>query len=98
MMDFNWIGFLIGSLAGCVFAAVFFAGLAWGMKIALRRSNPVAVLLPSAALRIAAVLAGGWAVATWLGIAAALGFAVAFIVLRAVLLAWVRGTVPTENA
>lgn len=97
-MGFNWMGLLVGSLAGCVFAVVFFGGLAWGMKIALRRANPAAVLLPSAALRIAAVLAGGWAVAAWLGIAGALGFAVAFIVLRTVLLAWLRAIAPAENA
>lgn len=98
MIDFSWMGLLVGSLAGCVFAVIFFAGLAWGMKLALRRANPAAVLLPSAVLRIGAVLAGGWAVAVWLGAAGALGFAVAFIVLRTVLLAWLRGITPVENA
>ncbi|MBV6271893.1 hypothetical protein KVP09_03050 [Alcaligenaceae bacterium CGII-47] len=97
MMSFSWMGFFVGLLAGCLFSMLFFAGLAWGMKIALRRANPAAVLFSSAALRIAAVLAGGWAVATWLGVAGALGFAVAFIVLRTVLLAWLRGSTLAQS-
>ena len=97
MTNFNWAGLLIGMLAGGVFAALFFAGLAWGMKLALRRTNPIAILLPSAVLRIAVVIAGGWAVAVWVGTVAAVSFAVAFIVFRTVLLAWMQVPSKTEG-
>ncbi|WP_108484325.1 ATP synthase subunit I [Oceaniglobus ichthyenteri] len=81
--DFPLFGF--GLLAGALAAALFFAGLAWGMRLALRAPRPVAVLLPSAALRIALLLGAGWWVATW-GVAAILGFALAFMVVRLILL------------
>ncbi|NYT77746.1 ATP synthase subunit AtpR [Alcaligenaceae bacterium] len=92
MINIDWSGFLLGMLMGLVFSALFFAGLAWGMKLALRRTNSAVVLLSSAALRIAALLAGGWLAAAWLGIAGAVGFAAAFIVLRTILLSRLRAT------
>ncbi len=95
MIDFNWAELVIGLLAGGVFAALFFAGLAWGMKLALQRTNPIAILLPSAVLRIALVIAGGWAVAVWVSTVAAVSYAVAFIVFRTILLAWVQ--VPSKT-
>ncbi len=90
MISVDWGAFLLGALIGCGFSALFFAGLAWGMKLALRRSSPVPVLLSSAALRIALLLAAGWGVAAWLGSAGVAGFAMAFIVLRTILLARLR--------
>ncbi len=90
MTSLDWTGFLIGVLAGGTLGALFFAGLAWSMKIALRRPHPAAILLPSAVLRIAGLLAGGWVVAASLGGAGALGFALAFIGLRTILLARIR--------
>lgn len=98
MTGFDWTGFLIGVLAGGALGALFFAGLAWGVKIALRRPHPTAILLPSAALRIAGLLAGGWAVAVWLGVEGALGFALAFIGLRTILLARIRAGLAKEAA
>lgn len=97
MTNVNWTGLLIGLLAGGVFGALFFAGLAWGMKFALRHTNPIVILLPSAVLRIAMVIAGGWAVAVWFGTVAALSFAVAFILFRTVLLAWFKVRPKTES-
>ncbi|MCC7326833.1 MAG: hypothetical protein IT521_08535 [Burkholderiales bacterium] len=96
MIGFDWSGLMIGTLAGGALGALFFAGLAWGMKVALRRPNPVAILLPSAAVRIAALLAGGWVIAAWLGVAGALGFALAFLGLRFILVARIRARMANE--
>ncbi|WP_281824862.1 ATP synthase subunit AtpR [Jannaschia rubra] len=85
----DWTLFAMGALAGAAAAAAFFGGLAVGVRMALRRRRPMAVLLPSAAIRIALLLTFGWWVAG-LGAVALAGFALAFMVLRVVLLATVR--------
>lgn len=92
MINIDWSGFLLGAFIGCAFSALFFWGLAVGMKLALGRPMSVIILLTSAALRIAILLTGGWWVAIWLGVAGAVGFAGAFIVLRTILLSQLRTT------
>ena len=82
--DIDWTLFAAGLLAGSFAGVLFFGGLAWGMRLALRATRPLMKLLPSAAIRIVLLLAGGWWVATW-GIAAVAGFASAFFALRLVL-------------
>lgn len=89
MITIDWTLLAIGLGAGAVAAALFFAGLGLGMRLALRTAHPLAVLLPSAALRIALLLAAGWWVAT-LGAVALLGYALAFFVVRLVLVAVLR--------
>ncbi|QYX55968.1 ATP synthase subunit I [Roseovarius sp. SCSIO 43702] len=91
----NWTLLAIGALAGSASGALYFAGLAWGMRLALRRARPAAVLMTSAAIRIALLLAAGWAIAQ-LGAAAIVGFALAFVVLRFLLVSAVR-TAPAER-
>ncbi len=98
MTSFDWTGLLIGTLAGGALGGLFFGGLAWGMKIALRRAHPTAILLPSAIVRIAVLLAGGWAVAEWLGVAGVLGFALGFLALRTIVLARIRAGLTKEAA
>lgn len=88
-IELDWSLFAIGLLAGSAAAVLYFAGLAWGMRLALRRARPVAVLLPSAALRIAALLAAGWWIAGQ-GAFALAGFALAFVAARVVLLIALR--------
>lgn len=92
MINVDWSGFLLGVLIGCGFSALFFWGLAVGMKLALGHPKSVIILLTSAVLRIAILLGGGWLVVGWLGIAGAVGFAGAFIVLRTILLGQLRAT------
>ncbi|QIE54209.1 ATP synthase subunit AtpR [Pikeienuella piscinae] len=87
VLDFGLFG--LGLLAGAMAAALFFAGLAWGMRLALRAARPVSVLLASAALRIALLLGVGWWVAAQ-GMAAGVGFALAFLAMRLALLATLR--------
>ncbi len=87
----DWTAFALGMLAGTGAGALYFAGLAWGMRLALRGPRPMAVLLPSAAIRIALLLAAGWGTAQ-LGAAAVAGFALAFLALRFFLIAAIRPT------
>jgi hypothetical protein len=94
MMTFDWIALALGAAAGAVTAALFFAGLALGMRLALRASRPTATLLASSTLRIAGLLAAGWLVAGQGGAAALAGFALAFLVVRTLAIALARRPVP----
>lgn len=89
MPEIDWTMFALGLLGGLAAGAFFFGGLALGMRLALRRARPMAVLLPSAALRIALLLAAGWWVAGQGGAALA-GFVLAFIGMRSAMLACLR--------
>ena len=89
MAGIDWIAVALGMLAGTAAGAAYFAGLAWGMRLALRSARPAAVLVPSAALRIALLLAAGWWTAL-LGTEALVGFALAFVALRFFLVAVIR--------
>lgn len=89
IVDIDWIAFSLGLLFGSAAATFFFAGLAWSVRVALRTARPMAVLLPSAVIRIAVLLAAGWWVAMH-GVVALAGFALAFTVLRFVLLVVMR--------
>lgn len=85
----DWGVFALGLLGGALAGALFFAGLAWGMRLALRTARPMSVLLPSAAIRIALLLAAGFWIAGLGGVALA-GFALGFLVLRLVMLSVLR--------
>ncbi len=85
----DWTSFALGLLAGTAAGALYFAGLAWGVRLALRRARGASILLLSAAVRIALLLAAGWGIAQ-LGVAALVGFAAAFLILRFFLVAAMR--------
>jgi len=89
IIEIDWTAFVFGAGAGLVVGTLFFAGLALGMRLALRVARPMAVLLPSSVIRIALLLATGWWIAGQ-GATALVGFALAFIALRFVLLASLR--------
>lgn len=89
MIGIDWIGFALGLAAGAAAGTLFFAGLAWGLRLALCSSRPGAVLLLSGALRIAALLGLGGLVAQ-AGAAALAGFALAFLATRIVAVALAR--------
>ena len=91
LQDFDYSLFGFGLVTGAAATALFLAGLAWGMRLALRSGRPVAVLLPSAALRIALLIGAGWWVAAQ-GLAAGAGFAVAFLAVRLVVTSAVSPT------
>lgn len=91
MPEIDWIMLVLGLLGGLAAVALFFGGLALGMRLALRRARPMVVLLPSAAIRIALLLVAVWWVAGQGGAALA-GFVIAFLVARFVLLSRMRST------
>lgn len=81
MTEIDWGALMIGLVVGTGVSALFFAGLAIGMRIAVRAARPTAVLLLSAGLRIALLLAVGWFVAQTGGWAF-FGFAASFLFMR----------------
>lgn len=89
MIVLDWTLLVPGLLAGAAAAGLFLAGLAAGIRLALRRARPSPVLFLSAALRIAAVLGLGWWIAG-LGAQALAGFALGFVLMRTLVLAVVR--------
>ncbi|ABV92186.1 ATP synthase F0F1, subunit [Dinoroseobacter shibae DFL 12 = DSM 16493] len=98
MIGLDWTLTGLGAFLGVLAGAAFFAGLAWGMRIALRRARPAPVLLLSAGLRIAALLAVGYWVAGEGGTSMLLGFAGGFLVARVCILMLARRPVPEEAA
>jgi hypothetical protein len=78
----DWMALLIGLASGAVMSAIFFAGLAYGMRRALQAAHPVFVLILSAVLRMVLLLGVGWVVVTLAGGWAFAGFALAFVILR----------------
>ncbi|AJE48444.1 ATP synthase subunit I [Celeribacter indicus] len=89
MIDLDWTLVGLGALGGAVAGVLFFAGLALGMRLALRARRPVPVLVTSAGLRIAALLAAGWLVAQ-AGAAVLAAFALAFVAVRFLAVALAR--------
>jgi hypothetical protein len=81
MIAIDWTMMGLGALLGTMAGTLFFTGLALGMQIALRRARPMPILMFSAAIRIAALLALGWWV-TGQGAVALAGFALAFLAVR----------------
>lgn len=98
MIAFDWTAVMLGLAVGIVMSTVFFAGLAVGMRHALRRASPVKLLTLSAALRITALLGVGWVVAGQGGPWAAVGYAVAFVVARLVVTTFARTDATTQGA
>ncbi|SLN31021.1 hypothetical protein PEL8287_01447 [Roseovarius litorisediminis] len=84
MIDVDWNAALLGLAAGAVVGGVFFMGLGLGIRLALQASKPVRVLMLSAVVRIAALLASGWAVVWYSGPWTFPGFALAFVLTRTV--------------
>ncbi len=89
MIDVDWSAFLLGLAIGASVSAVFFAGLAFGMRVAFGAARPTTVLLLSAGLRIALFLAAGWLVAQT-GAWALAGYALSFLLVRFIVIAFAR--------
>ena len=97
MIALNWALIGLGAGLGALAGALFFAGLAWGMRIALRQTHPTFVLLTSAALRISALLVVGIWVAGQGGMMLA-GFVLAFVLMRLCILVIARRSIDTQSA
>lgn len=82
MIPFDGEAIVLGLAIGTVISALFFAGLGLGMRYALRATNPVSLLMLSAAIRMAALLGVGWIVLGQRGAWALAGYALAFLLMR----------------
>ncbi len=98
MSAVDWPSVVFGGAVGAVMGALFFVGLAVGMRWALRSETPVKLLSLSAALRIAALLGIGWLVVGQGGPWAAIGYALAFFVVRLIATTFARVGVPAGSA
>lgn len=82
-MTIDWHAVITGFGAGIAVSILYFLGLALSVRLALRRSRPAAVLLPSAALRIGLLLSAGWWVTDGGTLGGAfVGYALAFFLVR----------------
>ncbi|MGJ7457754.1 N-ATPase subunit AtpR [Halomonas sp. MA07-2] len=82
-MTIDWHAVITGFGTGITVSILYFVGLALSVRLALRLTHPVSVLLPSAALRIGLLLSAGWLVTDggtsgW----AFAGYTLAFFVVR----------------
>ena len=85
VVQMDWSAILLGFAVGVPVSVLFFVGLAWGMRLALRSRQPSSLLLLSAACRIAVLLAIGFWIATSSPNAWPLaGYALAFFLVRLV--------------
>lgn len=82
MSSFDWTAVALGMAIGAATSVMFFAGLALGMRIALRSSRPIVLLTLSAAIRISVLLGIGWLVVVQGGPWSLVGYAAAFLMVR----------------
>lgn len=82
MILFELAPVISGLALGAAISALYFAGLAYGMRIALRSGSPIRILSISAALRILMLLGAGWFVTTQYGPWAFVGYGSAFFIAR----------------
>ena len=85
VIQMDWNAVLLGFAVGVPVSVLFFVGLAWGMRLALRSRQTGSVLLLSAAFRIALLLGIGFWITTSSPDAWPLaGYAFAFFLVRLV--------------
>jgi F1F0 ATPase subunit 2 len=87
----DWQAVLLGFSVGLPIGALFFLGLAWGMRRALTSHRPGLWLIVSAFCRIAVLLAVGfWVIATAESNWAVAGYTLAFFLARLIAVLWAR--------
>ena len=96
MAALDGFALLAGLAVGLAVGALFFAGLAWGMRRALGSTRPGAILLASFLLRSALLLGVGFALARWLQpLSCWIGYMAAFFVARTVAVHRARALPPS---
>lgn len=90
MTPFDASAVLLGLGIGALASMAYFAGLGFGIRVALGGARPFRLLILSAALRIAALLGVGWLVGGLGGAWSLLGYAAAFLVMRFVVTTFAR--------
>ena len=98
MIAFDWTHLVIGLAVGAGISALYFAGLAYGMRFALRTGAPQRVLFISAAARMAILLGMGWVVTLQYGPWAFVGYGAAFFVVRFIATTVARVGAPSKPA
>ncbi len=98
MIHIDWAMMAFGLAIGAVMSAMFFTGLGLGMRAALRSAHPVRVLMLSASLRISCLLGIGWLVVDQAGPWSLLGYAAAFVIVRAIATMVARAGLPVRSA
>lgn len=90
-MTMDWTSLSVGLAVGMAASGLYFAGLAWSVRAVFRSRRPGSLLLVSAALRMALLLAVCFAVTDGFHDGASLaGFGLAFLVVRLVAVRWAR--------
>lgn len=85
VVQMDWSAMLLGLAVGLPVSVLFFVGLAWGMRLALRSRRPGSLLLLSAACRIAVLLGiGFWTTTASSNAWPLAGYALAFFLVRLV--------------
>lgn len=91
MIEFDGQAMLLGLLLGLPVSAFFFAGLAWGMRRALRARHPAPLLLLSFLLRAGVLLGAGlWLTGVAQPLSALPAYMLAFLLVRTAALRWAR--------
>ncbi|WP_252737759.1 MULTISPECIES: ATP synthase subunit I [Marinobacter] len=91
MIIVDWPAVLLGFSFGLPFSALFFIGLAWGMRRALSSDQPGLWLMASSFCRIAVLLSVGFLVTAYAGSNWAIaGYGLAFFLTRLVAVLWAR--------
>lgn len=91
MITVDWQAVLLGFSVGLPLSALFFIGLAWGMRRALGSDRPGLWLMASSFCRIAVLLGLGVLVTAYAGSNWAIaGYTLAFFLARIVAVLWAR--------
>lgn len=96
MITANGGPLMMGLLAGTLVSTAYFAGLSLSIERALLSPTRSFWLAGSAVFRIASLLLLGWLVAEQLGPVAALGYALAFLMVRMVMIHRARKLIARE--
>ncbi len=98
-MAMNWEAVLFGFSWGVPISLLFFAGLAWSVRLALRSSRPGVLLMLSSLCRIALLLGIGlWLVSSGESNWPLAGYALAFFLVRVAAVLWARTARIDDNA
>lgn len=90
-MAVDWDAVLLGFSCGVPVSVLFFVGLAWGMRLALRSARPGVLLVLSFACRVTVLLAVGfWLTAARVDAWPLAGYVLAFLLVRLTIVLWVR--------
>jgi N-ATPase, AtpR subunit len=88
-MAMDIVNISVGLGLGMAASLVFFAGLAYGVRLALNTALPGAVLITSAAIRLSLLLYGVW-IAIQVGGWSLIGFGAAFLAIRFIIVKLAR--------